>query len=37
MVDVGKEEVFKSWIINLTSNQALIKEKDKLYLEVIKK
>ncbi|NCC81186.1 MAG: YigZ family protein [Clostridia bacterium] len=37
MVDVGKEEGFKSWIINLTSNQALIKEKDKLYLEVIKK
>ncbi len=37
MVDVGKKEVFKSWIVNLTSNQVKIIEKDKLYLEVIKK
>ena len=36
MVDVGKNEIFKSWIINLTSNQVKIEEKDKLYLEVIK-
>ena len=36
MVDVGKNEIFKSWIINLTSNQVEIEEKDKLYLEVIK-
>ena len=35
LVDIGEEEIFKNWIINITSNQLKIFEKEKLYIENI--
>lgn len=34
-VDVGKEESFKEWIINLTNNQVIFFEKEKKFIDVL--
>ena len=35
LVDVGKEESFKEWIIDLTKNQVEISEKEKKFIDVL--